>query len=311
MPYSRNQSGGIPRAAIHDFDSINVRERAGSVMLVAIASMKGGVGKSTLAAMLAKHVAGSMGVSVTVVDMDPQRGATILLLGPRKAASHTGPTMYDVLQSELDNIPSHEILAQAIVPSTYHAGVRILPAGAALARLAGPETPRNLLRLALLESLNTLDPLIIIDTGPDITLCEMSITAADLIFVPVTLSHQSGVPTLNTLQAAFRLGCPIGGLIPTMVGTSQWSEKRVAQWRESLRNTQLIKNRKIKLLTSMPYSQSAIRGTWRWGRLPQLFIPTLKGIEEQIFSNRGLTNGGNANEADSYASAFEGIVGYG
>ena len=85
-------------------------------MLVAIASMKGGVGKSTLAAMLAKHVAGSMGVSVTVVDMDPQRGATILLLGPRKAASHTGPTMYDVLQSELDNIPSHEILARAIVP---------------------------------------------------------------------------------------------------------------------------------------------------------------------------------------------------
>ncbi|MEJ2550548.1 MAG: ParA family protein [Anaerolineales bacterium] len=311
MPYSRNHSGGIPQAAIHEVDAISVWEWAGSVMLVAIASMKGGVGKSTLAAMLAKHVAGSMGVSVTVVDMDPQRGATILLLGPRKAASHTGPTMYDVLQSELDNIPSHEILARAIVPSAYHEGVRLVPACTALANIAGPETPRDLLRLALCGSINTLDPLVIIDTGPDITLCEMSIIAADLIFIPVTLSHQSGVPTLNTLQTAFRVGCPIGGLIPTMVGTSQWSEKRVAQWRESLRNTQLVKNRKIQLLTSMPYSQSAIRGTWRWGKLPHLFIPALKGIEAQIYSNRDSRQGENANGIDLSARTMEGIVNHG
>jgi cellulose biosynthesis protein BcsQ len=280
-------------------------------MLVAIASMKGGVGKTTLACMLAKHVAGSTAIPVTVIDMDPQRGATILLLGPKKAASHTGPTMYDVLQSELDNIPSHEILAQAIVPSAYHEGVRLVPASAALARHTGPETPGDLLRLALRESLFALDPLIIIDTSPDITLCEMSIAAADIIFIPVTLSHQSGVPTLNTLQTAFRLGCPIGGLIPTMVGTSQWSEKRVAQWRESLRNTQLVKNRNIKLLASMPYSQSAIRGTWRWGKLPQLFVPSLKGIEEQIYSNRSLTNERNVNKADSCAPTLEGIMDYG
>lgn len=277
-------------------------------MVVCIASMKGGVGKSTLAAMLAKHIASSMAIPVTVVDMDPQRGVTILLLGPKNVASHTGPTTYDVLQSELDNIPSHEILTQAIVPSAYHEGVRLVPASAALARLASPETPRDLLRLALRESLSELDPLVIIDTGPDITLCEMSIAAADLVFIPVTLSHQSGVPTLNTLQTAFRLGRPIGGLIPTMVGTSQWSEKRVAQWRESLRNTQLVKNRNIRILTSMPYSQSAIRGTWRWGKLPQLFVPTLKRIEEQIYSNRNLSNERNANKADSCANTLEGIM---
>ncbi len=97
-------------------------------MLVAIASMKGGVGKTTLAAMLAMHVSKSMEIPVTVVDMDPQRGATILLLGPKKAASYAGPTIYDVLESERDNIPSGEILAQAVVPSSYHELVHLVPA---------------------------------------------------------------------------------------------------------------------------------------------------------------------------------------
>ncbi len=120
-------------------------------MLVCIASMKGGVGKSTLAAMLAKHVASSMAIPVTVVDMDPQRGATILLLGPKKAAAHIGPTMYDVLKSEWDNMPSQEILAQAIVPASYHEGVRLVPAAAALARLVIPGTSQDLMRLAYIQ----------------------------------------------------------------------------------------------------------------------------------------------------------------
>ncbi len=280
-------------------------------MLITIASMKGGVGKSTLTAMLAKYVATSMAIPVTVVDMDPQRGATILLLGPQKTASRKGPTTYDVLKSELDNIPSQEILTQAIIPSSYHDLVRILPASAALARLSGPDIPRSLLRLALCESPYPQDPLIIIDTGPDITLCEMSLAAADLAFIPITLSHQTGVPTLNTLQAAFHLGCPVGGLIPTMVGNAKWSQERMVQWRQSLLNTQLVKSRNIQLLPAMPYSQSAVRGTWRWGKLPHLFLPTLEGIKELIFSNQGRTDEVSSKEFVSSKTITEGIADHG
>jgi cellulose biosynthesis protein BcsQ len=280
-------------------------------MVVSIASMKGGVGKSTLAAMLAKHIASSMYIPVTVVDMDPQRGATILLLGPQKTASHKGPSTYDVLKSELDKIPSQEILAQAVVPSSYHNRVRILPASAALARLSGPDIPRSLLRLALCESPYPQDPLIIIDTGPDLTLCEMSLAAADLAFIPVTLSHQTGVPTLNTLQAAFRLGCPIGGLIPTMAGNAKWGQQRMAQWRQSLRDTQLVKSRKIRLLPAMPYSQSAVRGTWRWGKLPNLFLPTLEGIRELIFSDQAPMCEASTKEPVSSVDMIEGIADHG
>ena len=277
-------------------------------MLVSIASMKGGVGKTTLAAMLAKYVANSMDIPVTVIDMDPQRGATILLLGPQKASLHDGPTTYNVLKSELDNIPSQELLAQAVVPCSYHDLVRLIPANAALGKLAGPETPRDLLRLALCGSPFPQDPLTIIDTGPDITLCEMSIAAADLVFIPITLSHQTGVPTLNTLQAVFRFDCPIGGLIPTMVGTSLWSEQRVTQWRESLLDTQLVKSRKIRLLPSMPYSQSAIRGTWRWGKLPNMFLPTLDAIKAHIFSASDCIHAVLVEEAGTHIPTMKGVM---
>jgi len=280
-------------------------------MLISIASMKGGVGKSTLATMLAKYIATSMAIPVTVVDMDPQRGATILLLGPQKTAASKGPTTYNVLQSELDNIPSQEILTQAIIPSSYHDLVRILPASAALARLSGPDIPRSLLRLALCESPYAQDPLIIIDTGPDITLCEMSLTAADMTFIPITLSHQTGVPTLNTLQAAFHLGCPIGGMIPTMVGNARWSKERIAQWRQSLLNTQLVKSRNIRLLPAMPYSQSAVRGTWRWGKLPHRFLPALEGIKELIFCDQDQADEASIKEPVSSLNISEGIANHG
>ncbi|MEJ2606619.1 MAG: ParA family protein [Anaerolineales bacterium] len=254
-------------------------------MYVCIASMKGGVGKSTIASMLAKHVSDSMEIPATVIDMDPQRGATIILLGPKKATSHSGYTIYDVLQSELDKIPSHEILSQSFVTSSYHEQISVVPASAMLGRLAGPGTPRDLLHLALSGIQNLQESLVIIDTGPDITLCEMSIVAADLVYIPITLSHQTGIPTLNTLNAAFSYGCRVGGLIPTMVGDAKWSDDRVDQWRGSLLNTRLIKNRNIPLLPSMPYSQSAIRGTWRWGKIPKIFTPLLEALKKQIFSH--------------------------
>jgi len=59
--------------------------------------------------------------------------------------------MYDVLKSEWDNMPSQEILAQAIVPASYHEGVRLVPAAAALARLVIPGTSQDLMRLAYIQ----------------------------------------------------------------------------------------------------------------------------------------------------------------
>ncbi len=88
-------------------------------MVVTIASMKGGVGKSTLSTMHPKFIAEQRGTPVTVIDLDPQRGATNLLLGASHLKEDAGPGIYDILQSELDNIPSTELFfqARAISPS--------------------------------------------------------------------------------------------------------------------------------------------------------------------------------------------------
>ena len=83
-------------------------------MVLTVASMKGGVGKSTLSTMIAKFIVDRRGTPVTVVDFDPQRGATILLLGAEYARQQSGPGVYEILTSEQENIPSTELFYQAV-----------------------------------------------------------------------------------------------------------------------------------------------------------------------------------------------------
>lgn len=137
--------------------------------------------------MIAKFIAEERGAQVTVVDLDPQRGATILLLGARYAKQDTGPGIYEILQSEQVNIPSTELFYQALVDSPYNELIRVIPSAASLAQMRGPETPRELLSLALEDAPIGEDETVIVDTSPDVTFCEMGIQAADMVFVPITI----------------------------------------------------------------------------------------------------------------------------
>lgn len=253
----------------------------GQPRVITFASMKGGVGKTTLTALLACYLA-ELDQQVLVLDLDPQRGATLLLLGARRAVQYSGFTTLDVLLASQANLPALEILLQAICRSPFHEGISLVPSCADLGRLAGPATRRDLLLGALADSSQLPASLILIDSGPDISLCELSLAASDLAFLPVTLSHQSGIPTLNTLQAALRQDTPIGGLIPTMVGRSGWNEIRIEQWRSQLENSELLSQRGIPLLPALPYSPSAVRGTWRWGKIPTLFLPLLEAVTGRL-----------------------------
>jgi cellulose biosynthesis protein BcsQ len=254
-------------------------------MVITIASMKGGVGKSTLSTMIAKFIAEQRGTPVTVIDLDPQRGATILLLGARYAKQDSGPGIYEILKSEQDNIPSTELFNLALVASPYNELIRVIPSAASLARLRGPETPRELLSLALQDAPLGEDETVIIDTSPDVTFCEMGIMAADKVFIPITMSHQSGVPTLNTLQAVLYAEKEMGGLIPTLIGRAKWQKARVEAWRDSLKETDLVKGRGIDVLPAMPFSHSIPSGKWRWGKLPKGCSEMLDAIYVKIFKD--------------------------
>lgn len=261
--------------------------RSASVV-VTIASMKGGVGKTTIATMFARFVAEQRGTPVTVVDMDPQRGATILLLGSEHVRKAAGPGTYEILASEQDSIPSTELFYQAVQESPYDARIRVVPSNASLARL-GPDTPRDLLRLALEVAPLQENETVIVDTGPEVTLCEMSIAAAELVFLPITMSHQTGLPTLNTLQAILFEERDVGGLIPTMIGSARWHEERVDSWREALMNTVTLKRRGIDLLPSMPFSHAIPSGKWRWGKLPGRCLPALDAMYAKVFGRHALS----------------------
>jgi cellulose biosynthesis protein BcsQ len=257
-------------------------------MVITIASMKGGVGKSTLSTMLAKFIADKHQSSVTVIDLDPQRGATILLLGAGFVREGTGPGICDILKSELDHIPSSELFLQSRVASPYHDWIHVIPADASLAQLRGPGTPRELLDLALDDAPIKTGEIIIVDTSPDVTFCEMGIQAADLVFIPITMSHQSGIPTLNTIQAALYAEKPIGGLIPTLLGRAKWQTKRIEAWRESLMQTELVKGRGIDVLPAMPFSHGIPAGKWRWGKLSKGCPEMLDAIYMKIFGSHAI-----------------------
>lgn len=257
-------------------------------MVLAVASMKGGVGKSTLSAMLARFIAGRRETPVTVIDLDPQRGATILLLGAEYARQPSGPGVYEILTSEQDHIPSTELFWQALKPSPYDERIRVVPSDASLARLRGPETPRNLLALALKDAPLPQTGTVIVDSSPDVTFCEMAIECANLVFVPITMSHQSGVPTLNTLQAVMHAGKTVGGLVPTMLGSAGWQGQRVEAWRTSLMGTVLVKARGIGVLPAMPFSHAIPAGKWRWGKLPENCLPVLDAMYAAAFGEHAL-----------------------
>lgn len=279
-------------------------------MVVTIASMKGGVGKSTLSAMLAKFIGEQRGTPVTVVDLDPQRGATILLLGAEYAKHHTGPGVYEILESEQGGMPSAEVVWQALKTSPYDSRIRVIPSDASLARLRGPETPRGLLGVALRDFTWAPEETVIVDTSPDVTFCEMGIEAADVVFVPLTMSHQSGVPTLNTMQAAVTAEKRIGGLIPTLVGSAKWQESRVDSWRTALMESVLLKRRGIEVLPPVPFSHSIPAGKWRWGKLPRSCLAALDAIYARAFGEHALSEAevAGAGEVESEVVTVEGVA---
>lgn len=108
------------------------------MQVVAVLSLKGGVGKTTVALGLA-GAAQQHGVRTLLVDLDPQANATIATdAGPSEA------TVADVLDD-----PRRSVLRRAIVPSGWGEGLDVLVGAEQTERHNHPDPgPRQLGRLA-------------------------------------------------------------------------------------------------------------------------------------------------------------------
>jgi MinD-like ATPase involved in chromosome partitioning or flagellar assembly len=165
---------------------------------VALGSIKGGVGKTTLTLALADMLADSLRCGVLVVDADLEWG-TAADSTPQTGAS--AGTLIDVLAAR----------EQITAPGELARFLRPLPGGAQL--LAGPSDPSEIERLeigdmqALLALLRRFFPVILLDLSPGIglrgTIPRWAFASADEIIAITT-------PTRGSLRRAGRMLAYLG-----------------------------------------------------------------------------------------------------
>lgn len=175
---------------------------------VAMTNMKGGVGKSTLAANLGWHGAYRSNKRVLLVDLDPQFNLSQYVLGTDGYEAHLGkekPTIWDVFEQFT---PTSTAKAASFSPADAIAQVRIWDDGSRLDlvpsrlelawTLKNPHEKEQLLRDFLDEVRDEYD-LILIDCAPtESMLTTASYLASDFLLVPVKPEFLStiGLPLL-------------------------------------------------------------------------------------------------------------------
>lgn len=181
------------------------------VLVVATLSLKGGVGKTTVALGLA-GAAQQHGVSALVVDLDPQANATIALdVGP------TAATVADVLDD-----PRPSVLRRAIAPSGWGEGLDVLVGAEQSERHNHPD-PSGSQLTRLRRALERLDSpnhdgadgpyrLVIVDCPPSLgQLTRSALAAADraVLVTDPTMFAVSGVQrAFDAVQAERARGNP-------------------------------------------------------------------------------------------------------
>jgi len=176
----------------HDLQHLRVRGLSRGVT-VALGSIKGGVGKTTLTLTLADMLADALRCGVVVIDADLEWGTAA---DSTPQDGRQGGTLTDVLAAR-ERINSPGELAPYLVT---------LPGGAQL--LAGPTDPNDIERIGaedmqqLLELLRRFFPVILLDLSPGIglrgTIPRWAFSSADEIVAIAT-------PTRGSLRRAGRM----------------------------------------------------------------------------------------------------------
>ena len=204
--------------------------------VVAITSLKGGSGKTSLTSPLARYYAESENKQVLVVDFDSGAGMTSLL--HNQVAKDGTPSIMEVLQDVKHYVDPRETFSRAVIHTELEkskgwkknkGAIFLLPCKPALDDfLRG--TTRNLLDAAISNLGLSDDYIILIDSGPEKVNVYLSVGCADVVFIPTRIRRQYVQPSMYTLQPIMNfqkeLNRPIfGGWVYIQNFETQWEEE--------------------------------------------------------------------------------------
>ena len=200
------------------------------MITAAVLSLKGGVGKTTVALGLAS-AAVARELSTVVVDLDPQGNSTATT-----DVDPTGPGVASVLDD-----PRRSIVAAALRTSPWSEYLRVLPGGEGTEVHNHPEPgSKKLARLATaLEKINPAPELVIIDCPPSLgQLTRSALVAADravLVTEPslyAVTGVQRALEAVQSERVSGRRLQPLGVVINRVRPHLAEHEYRLAELRE-------------------------------------------------------------------------------
>lgn len=251
---------------------------------ITVTNLKGGVGKTTTAGLMALFLTEHRKDPVVLIDMDPQCGSTSLFLG---AHDPHQLSIKDALVAALEGVEPFEIMQDALINVPGKSNLFLIPSDKRLTDL-GSGIPANLL-LNVIQSAELSDETtVIIDTGTAQGVVSMGICAADMVLIPMTLSKQTIKPTMNTLSLTTQFHKPLLGILPTVCGEAKWESKYLDYWQTTLDETPRLKHLSGVILPRMPYSKFLIRGAWAKMPFPENFEPIFDVIYTRAFGKNTL-----------------------